>query len=49
MSHSIQQQSLDAKNDLEKIIVIKTTRKLVPLMVIDVHRGVYRSSEYQFC
>ena len=34
MSHSIQQQSLDAKNDLEKIIVTKTTRKLVPLMVL---------------
>lgn len=34
MSHSIQQQSLDAKNDLEKIIVTKTTRELVPLMVL---------------
>ena len=34
MSHSIQQQSLDAKNDFEKIIVTKTARKLVPLMVL---------------
>ena len=49
MSHSIQQQSLDAKNDLEKIIVTKTTRELVPTDGIDVRRGVYRSSEYQFC
>lgn len=49
MSHSIQQQSLDAKNDLEKIIVNKNNQGTCSTDGIDVHRGVYRSSEYQFC